>query len=132
MRKPRSLFMLLVTLVVPLCGCGGESRRHGAAPGVPEQATDGGDAGDAGDACSNCDGGACVDGLCCNSDFASLSALYGLPCNVDGQFCGPGDCSESADGGITCNNGVCTQNYICRADETGTLRWAYQSPPICL
>jgi hypothetical protein len=127
MRKLRSLLVLLATLVVPLSGCGGESRRAGAAPGaVPEQATD------AGDACSDCDGGVCVDGLCCNSEFASLSALYGLPCNVAGQFCGPGDCSESDGGVITCNNDICTQNYICRADETGSLHWAYQSPPICL
>jgi hypothetical protein len=121
MTKLRSLLVLLATLVVPLSDCGGESRRAGT---LPAQATDGGDAGDT---CSGCDGGLCVEGLCCNSS-PDLPAIAGEPCSVAGQFCGSGDCSE-ADGGVyTCK--VCSLNYICSSDDAGSLHWIYYPSPL--
>jgi hypothetical protein len=123
------LFILIVTLVVPLCGCGGESRRAGAAPGVPEQATDGGDAGAV---CSSCDGGPCVEGLCCNNDLVNSGTLDGEPCSVAGEGCGPADCNESDGGVITCEISSCSSNYFCRSDDMGSLHWVYQRGHSCV
>jgi hypothetical protein len=126
MTKLRRLLVLLATLVVPLSGCGGESRRAGA---LHEQATDGGDASAV---CSSCDGGPCVEGLCCNDDLVNSGTLDGEPCRVAGEGCGPGDCSESDGGVITCGNGSCSSNYFCRSDDTGGLHWVYQRGHSCI
>jgi hypothetical protein len=88
--------------------------------------------GETGNPCADCDGGACVNGLCCNGDITSLSALNGAPCSTVWQFCGPGDCTQSDAGFVHCNNGICPENYQCRSDGAGNLQWVLAVGPCVL